>query len=927
MNLEPPSSPEELRLHALQEYNGVAANDCADLDDLVALAARLCDTPIAAVGFLERERLQFQARYGFALTETPRRVSFCSHAIEQPQDMFIVPDASRDPRFAANPLVTGEPGIRFYAAAVLRTLAGNALGTFCVIDSRPRELTAAQQHTLRVLGRQAFAQLDLRRARRTLADLEHRYAVLLNRNPLPLFVFDRETFRYLTVNDAAVEHYGYTRAEFQRMTVFDLRPSEDRSRLLQEIERGASGLSRMGRWRHQRKNGEVIDVDVFAHDLDFENRAARIVLAVDVSEQVRAHNRLAASETRFRALSESAPVGIFESNIEGRCTYINAALSEIVGRPPEDALRFGWAKILHPEDREPVRLGWRRAALTGHRWRGEVRLVKPDGSVRWVHAMAAPNKDAHGRVIGFVGTIDDITEKRLADLALVESEERFKIVARAVSDVVWDWDLTSGSIWWSEGLQALFGHAPSDLRNHTLWAQWIHPEDRDRVLHSVREAIMTGRAWEAEYRFQRKDGSYAHVLDRSQAMRNDRGQIVRMIGGMSDQTERKTLEAQFLRAQRMESIGTLAGGIAHDLNNVLTPIVLSLDLLKHDLSHNPQQLALLKTLQSSARRGADLVRQVLTFARGVEGQRVAVNVRHIFDEIERIVRETFPRNLELTFFAPNNLWPIIGDATHLHQVLLNLAVNARDAMPQGGTLSVLAENVVLDRVRAGAALSAQPGPYVCVRVVDTGIGITREIRDRIFEPFFTTKPPGKGTGLGLATVHAVVKSHRGFVDVESEPGRGTTFSVYLPANATAAAGTRQPFAPSLPRGRGELILVVDDEEAIRLVADQLLRQHDYRVLVASNGLEGRKLFETHERDLALVITDMMMPVLDGPALIQAIRARRPELKVIAASGLNAREDVERAVALDVPHFLPKPFTADVLLQLVRTVLDGSARDA
>jgi len=916
-----PPCPEALRLQALRDYAADPAPD-PQLDELVALAARLCQTPSAALSLVGADRQWFKARHGLPPAELPRDVSLCAHAIAQPEEVFVVRDARADPRFAAHPLVADPPGIRFYAGAPLRTAAGHALGTVCVIDRQPRDFSDEQRHALTVLARHALTRLELQRSRHLAAELEQRYRILLNHNPLPLFVFDRTTFIYLTVNAAALAHYGYTQEEFLRMTVFDLRPAEDRARLRCQIEHGASGLSRLGRWRHRKKSGEIVDVDVFGHDLDFDNRPARLVLAVDVSEQVRAHASLAASEARFRALSDFAPVGIFESDTEGRCTYINPTLAEIVGRPPASALRFAWAKILHPHDRARVRAGWTRAALTGHRWRGEIRLVQPGGAIRWVNAMAAPNKDAHGRVIGFVGTIDDITEKRSAELALRESEERFKVVARAVSDVVWDWNLTEQNIWWSDGLPALFGHTAAEIPDAAAWLRCIHPDDRDRVQQSIREKMAGSTEWEAEYRFRRKEGTYAHVVARAQIMRDDRGEPVRMIGGMSDHTERKTLEAQFLRAQRMESIGTLAGGIAHDLNNVLTPIVLSLDLLKEDLDQNPHHLALLKTLQSSARRGADLVRQVLTFARGVEGQRVSVNVRSLLEELERIVRETFPRNLELTFSAPPDLWPIIGDATHIHQVLLNLAVNARDAMPAGGPLSVLADNVVLDRVRAGTALAAQPGSYVRVQIVDTGIGITRETRERIFEPFFTTKPPGKGTGLGLATVHAVVKSHRGFVEVESEPGRGTTFSVYLPANPISAAGTRPPFAKSLPRGRGELILVVDDEEAIRLVADRILRDHNYRVLMASNGLEGRTLFEAHERELALVITDMMMPVMDGAALIQSIRARNLDLKIIAASGLHVREDVARAASVGGAHFLSKPFTADTLLQLVRDVLDG-----
>ncbi len=894
----------------------------SQLGDLVRLAARICGAPSAAISVIDRNGHWLKARHGLMLADAPRTIELCECTLEQPEELFTVSDTRADPRFVASPRIAERPALCFFAGVPLRTQSGRALGTFCILDDQPRELTDDQRDALNVLARQAVEHFELRLTRIALAESEERCRILLNRNPLPLFVFDRETLRYLTVNDAAVAHYGYTRDEFHRMTVVDLRPAEDRPRLIREIEHGARGLAAIGRWRHLLKNGTLIHVDVYAHDLVYGGRAARIVLAVDVSEQLRAHDDLKASEARFRALSDSAPIGIFESNIEGRCTYCNAALLETTGWSANQALRFGWTKILHPEDRAMVRHGWKRAAATGQRWRGDIRLVQPDGTIRWTHALAAPNKDAQGRVVGFVGTIEDVTEKRLADLALLESEERFKVVARAVSDVIWDMDLKTRRIWWSDGVHAAFGYMPDEIGHEEAWAQRIHPEERERVLDGLQAVLTEGDAWEAEYRFRRKDGTYAQVFDRAQVMRDAHGLAVRLIGGLSDQTERKTLEAQFLRAQRMESIGTLAGGIAHDLNNVLTPILLSLEILRLDLAEGSQQAALLNTLESSAHRGASLVRQVLTFARGVEGQRVSVNVRQVLEELERIVRETFPRNLEIAVSVPPSLWRITGDATQVHQVLLNLAVNARDAMPEGGALTVTAENIVLGRAPAGPGFARQPGPYVRITIVDTGTGIPPDVRERMFEPFFTTKAPGKGTGLGLATVHAVVKSHHGFVDVQSEPGAGTTFTVHLPADADAGTGTRAPFPGTLPPGRGEQVLVVDDEESIRVVAERILRTHNYRVLLAANGAEAWTIFQRHQRDIALVITDMMMPVLDGAGLIQAVRRRDATVRIIAMSGLHVREHVARVVSHGTPHFLAKPFSAEKLLHLARQVLDA-----
>ena len=373
-----------------------------------------------------------------------------------------------------------------------------------------------------------------------------------------------------------------------------------------------------------------------------------------------------------------------------------------------------------------------------------------------------------------------------------------------------------------------------------------------------------------EYRFLLKDGRYANVQDRGYVVRNAAGRGIRMVGGMTDLTERKKLEAQYLRAQRMESIGTLAGGVAHDLNNVLSPIMMAIDLLKLDASGNPKRLQLLDTIRASARRGADLVRQVLSFARGLEGERIAVDLHHLVDDLRGIITETFPRKITIETEIPSNLWPIIGDATQIHQVLLNLAVNARDAMPEGGTLTFAADNLEVDAQYAGTGQEVRPGPYVMIAVTDTGTGMPPEVRDRIFEPFFTTKEIGKGTGLGLSTVHAITKSHGGFLTVDSEMGHGTTFKVFLPADRELARIAAENAPVDVPRGRGELVLVVDDEESIRSITQQTLEAFGYRVLTASDGAEAVAVFAQHTGETALVLIDMAMPVLDGPTAIHAL---------------------------------------------------------
>jgi CheY-like chemotaxis protein len=370
----------------------------------------------------------------------------------------------------------------------------------------------------------------------------------------------------------------------------------------------------------------------------------------------------------------------------------------------------------------------------------------------------------------------------------------------------------------------------------------------------------------------------------------------------------------------MESVGTLAGGIAHDLNNVLAPILLSAGLLRSEVSDRGQ-LALLETVQACAQRGADLVQQVLQFARGVEGRQLTVNPVHVLRDVLTVLRDTLPRSIEIRVDTPVEPWLVEGDPTQMHQVLLNLAVNARDAMPRGGRLTIAMENVVVDETYAGMNVDAKPGRYVLFTVADTGEGIPPELRDRIFEPFFTTKAVGKGTGLGLPTSAAIVKTHGGFINLWSDVGQGTRFNVYWPAQEfDGEAAAEAPTAARLPRGNGEMILVIDDEESVRNVARLTLERFGYRVLLAGNGAEAVAVFAVNRAEIAAVITDMAMPVMDGPATIVALKSLDPATKIIVTTGLATDEGIAQAEFAGVVDFVPKPYTADILLRTLHDAL-------
>lgn len=386
-----------------------------------------------------------------------------------------------------------------------------------------------------------------------------------------------------------------------------------------------------------------------------------------------------------------------------------------------------------------------------------------------------------------------------------------------------------------------------------------------------------------------------------------------------DMEERKLLEKQLFRAQRLDSLGTLAGGVAHDLNNVLSPIMLSVETLRL-VCPDKQGQHMLAILEGAAQRGRDIVKQILTFARGTDGERSLIDVRHSVKETLSIIQQTFPKSISVSCEMPPAPWLILGNVTQIHQLILNLCVNARDAMAGGGTLTLRVKNQTLDENYVRLHLDAKVGRYVLISVEDTGFGMAPETLERIFEPFFTTKEVGTGTGLGLSTVHAIIRGHGGFVTCYSEEGRGTTFNIFLPAAEKPEAQGLSCMDGVLPQGHGELVLVVDDENFIREATRQTLETFGYQVMTAADGNEAVGLYTKHSHEIDVVLTDMMMPQMDGTLTIQTLRLFYPKVKIIAASGIHRQANPEGDPAFEPNAFLAKPFTADTLLKALHRVL-------
>ncbi|MBW4681110.1 MAG: response regulator [Microcoleus vaginatus WJT46-NPBG5] len=505
----------------------------------------------------------------------------------------------------------------------------------------------------------------------------------------------------------------------------------------------------------------------------------------------------------------------------------------------------------------------------------------------------------------------------------LRSEEKIREQAALLditTDAIFVRDLNHQILYWNQGAERLYKWKVEEaLGKNTLELLYragvSQPQDNLKTLTEKGE-------WQGELHQVTKESKDIIVSSRWTLVRDAEGKPKSILTVNTDITEKKQLEAQFLRAQRMESIGTLASGIAHDLNNALTPILGAVQLLAHKLPDEQSQ-RLLTILEKNTKRSAAFVKQVLSFARGVEGERTTLQVGYLILEIEQIAKQTFSRAIEIFADVPLlDLWTISGDATQLHQVLMNLCVNARDAMPRGGTLEISARNIWIDENFARLNIEAKVGPYVVITVSDTGTGIPKEIIDRIYEPFFTTKKIGKGTGLGLSTVIGIVKSHGGFINLVSELGIGTEFKVYLPATDAAATESTQDNHHEIPSGNGELILVVDDEDSIRDITKISLEAYNYKVIVAIDGIEAVALYAQHQDEISVVLVDIMMPVMDGTATIRTLQKMNPQVKIIAVSGLMSSTKKIEVSGKSVKSILPKPYSSEELLLILNRVINS-----
>jgi PAS domain S-box-containing protein len=764
--------------------------------------------------------------------------------------------------------------------------------------------------------------------------------------------------------------------------------------------------------------------------------------------------RLAAERTLAHSVQQQMPVGVVVAEIpSGRLVSVNAQMTEIVRTafmPAPDLKSYNQWVGFHSNGTPYSSLEWplARTVTTRESVRGEeIRIQRGDGSDGVIRMSSAPVVDASGKIVAAVAIVVDVTDQRKAERAVKTSDERLRFVAKATTDVIWDWDIKTSALVWNDSVEIAFGHKQNQIYPEIQW--WydhLHPEDRDRVIAGVHGVLEHGgSSWTDQYRYQKADGTYANVMDRGYIARDHNGVPVRMIGAMTDVTERtrseaairfqaqllnavqqavvatdpdgivifwnkfaenlygwtateavgemieeltpspflrdhgaeivergaagvswtgeflvqgksgkafpallttspvldekgrvlgfvrvsidlterRNLEEQFRQSQKMDAVGRLAGGIAHDFNNLLTVIRLNTEIILDSFDATDPRSDDVRQIKSAAERASSLTRQLLAFSRKQILQPRVLDMNSVVGTVEPMLRRLIGEDITIISLCAARGY-VVADPGQLEQILVNLVVNARDAMPQGGRISIETKNVELDETYTSEHAPVVAGRYVMLAVSDTGVGMNADTREHAFDPFFTTKDPGKGTGLGLATVYGIVKQSGGYVWIYSEPNAGTALKLYFPeVSAATAFGAGPEYQPALkaPNRGSETILLVEDEEAVRGLACRILERQGYRVIAAQHGRDAMEIASKETGHIDLVLTDVVMPGMNGRGLVERLAGIRPTIKSLYMSGYTDDDIIRRGFIEPSKSFLQKPFTSEALLQTVRKVLD------
>lgn len=946
---DPVGHDESRRLDALEAYRIVDTAPEAVFDDLVQTAATLAAAPMALLGFVDERRQWFKATHGIPFKETPREIAFCAYTIRSELPM-VVSDTLGDERFLDNPLVTEEPRIRFYLGVPLVVRPGIVVGTLAVMDVVPREAAPALLESLQALARLAVAllrsrlhalrtedRLDREQRRGDLIQSQERalkaaHAELkfhLENTPLAMVEMDQDT-RIRRWSRQAEALFGHLPAEVlgRRLDEIGLVHPADMAAVAGVVDELLSGrrsrntftnrnLTRSGRtlicqWYNSARRddaGQLLSLQSFASD---------------ITAQVAAEEQLGESRQLLEIAGRVAQIGGWRVDLETNRIKWSDEVAAIHDEPPGTSpeVERGIAYYA-PEYRARIRELFDACVARGEPYDVEHEIVTARGRRVWVRTIGEPVRDADGRIVAIQGAFQDISRRKASEEDLRRSEERYRYAAEASQAALWDYDMLTDAITFSDAFRDMLGHDDADTlpRTMTGYMELMHPDDRERTRKRAEELVsgVTGDRASAEFRLRTASGEYRWFQSNSKLIRDEAGRPVRRLGSTIDIHDQRMAEEQVRQSQRLEAIGQLTGGVAHDFNNLLTVMLGNAEVLANQLRGAPEQGYLAEMIAAAAHRGAELTHRLLAFARRQPLQPRPTDVTALITGMQGLLQRSLPETIAMEIEHGEDLWPADIDPSQLESALLNLALNARDAMPKGGVLSITTGSERIRDSKYRAELELSPGDYIVVTVADTGTGIAPEHRDRLFDPFFTTKEQGKGTGLGLAMVYGFIKQSRGHITVDSELGRGTRFKLYLPrAQApTQEASAAVPLAK--PAGGGETILIVEDDPLVREHVQRLLETLGYRTETAPDANAALRMLESGTA-FDLIFSDVVMPGgISGFDLAAEARKRFPRVPVLLTSGYT--DAVRSGAAARAADVLQKPYSRNELARRIRTLLN------
>lgn len=772
----------------------------------------------------------------------------------------------------------------------------------------------------RIRGCQA-AMEDITERKKTEEELQESRRMLetiLAAAPVGIHLAQNRTIQW--ANEAWRKTFGFKKQEeYEGKSARDLYPSEEEFDVVGEILHDGTVTGDVSKFetRLKRMDGSTFDAVVRIAALDPVDETKGIIAAIsDVSERKRSQEALRESEERYRATFDNAAVGISLVDRLGRFLEVNEFLCDFLGYTQDEMRNMTFFDVIHPED-VPISRAKYEALVRGERenYRLERRYLRKDGTVVWADISISALRSAEGKYRAAVGVIADITARRRSDVV----RRRLATAVEQAAEAIVITDIYGTITYVNPAFERTTGYSKEEAvgMNAGIVNSGLH---ETAFYRKMWQTIVKGEVWSGYITNRKKDGTLFEEEATISPIKDHSGKIVNFVAVKRDVTKEVSLQNQLIQAQKMEAIGTLAGGIAHDFNNLLqVTLGYSELLLAEKDQHDPEYSDLLKIFQA-AKSGSDLVRRLLTFSRGVDSRPVPLDLNRQIVEVEELLRRTIPRMIDIRLELADDIARINADPTQVEQVLMNLAVNARDAMPDGGKLIIVTKNAVLDEEFCSSHMEAHPGEYVLLKVSDSGHGMDRSIIERIFEPFFSTKELGHGTGLGLPMVYGIVKQHQGFIWCHSEIGKGSIFEVYWPAMKTDVALTT-PEVSGIPRGGTETILVVDDEEFVRDLSRRILSRAGYTVLAAANGREAIDIFLKKRQEISLVILDLNMPVMGGKDCLKELLDIEQEVRILVASGYSSGVMKFETGQAGAKGFVRKPFRVQDLLQQIRDVLD------